>query len=66
MGYANKSQLENIARGLAEKTNNALANKQNTIIFDSLPTDNSNNAVTSGGVKQYVDNLILSAINNSY
>ena len=35
-----------------------LAAKQNTLTFDSTPTDNSVNPVTSGGVKAYVDGKI--------
>lgn len=30
-------------------------NKQNNLTFDNTPTDGSNNPVTSGGVKSYVD-----------
>ena len=34
----------------------ALVNrKQDALTFDSTPTDNSTNPVTSGGVKAYVD-----------
>ena len=34
----------------------AYANKQDTLTFDSTPTANSTNPVTSGGIKTYVDN----------
>lgn len=33
-----------------------LAGKQNTLTFDSTPTANSSNPVTSAGIKTYVDN----------
>ena len=32
-----------------------LADKQNTLTFDSTPTEGSNNPVTSAGIKKYVD-----------
>lgn len=35
--------------------NTALAGKQNTLTFDTTPTANSTNPVTSGGVKTYID-----------
>lgn len=37
-----------------------------TLSIDSEPTSDSNNLVTSGGVKQYVDNAIGTAIAASY
>lgn len=40
--------------------NTALDNKQDTLTFDSTPTANSTNPVTSGGIKTYID----TAINN--
>ena len=40
----------------ASTTAAALAGKQDTLIFDTIPTTNSTNPVTSGGVKAYVDN----------
>ena len=36
----------------------ALAGKQNTLTFDSAPTANSTNPVTSGGVKAAIDNKL--------
>lgn len=36
----------------------ALSGKQNALTFDSTPTENSTNPVTSGGVKAYVDGAI--------
>ena len=35
--------------------NTALAGKQDTLTFDTTPTANSTNPVTSGGIKTYVD-----------
>ncbi len=35
-----------------------LSGKQNTLTFDSIPTNGSSNPVTSGGVKSYVDEMI--------
>lgn len=35
-----------------------IASKQNTLTFDSTPTDGSTNPVTSGGIKTYIDGLI--------
>ena len=39
-----------------DQTDVLLAGKQDTLTFDSTPTANSTNPVTSGGIKTYVDN----------
>lgn len=39
-------------------------NKQNALTFDTTPTTNSISPVTSNGIKNYVDNVILQEINN--
>lgn len=39
-----------------------LSAKQNTLTFDSTPTANSSNPVTSDGVKKYVDSALASLI----
>lgn len=44
------------------KVNDELGDKQDTLTFDTTPTANSNNPVTSGGVKSYVDNAIQTSI----
>lgn len=56
-GYVTTSDLNT---ALADYTTTAdlttlLAGKQNTLTFDSTPTESSNNPVTSGGIKIYVD-----------
>ena len=40
----------------------ALADKQNALTFDSTPTAGSTNPVTSGGVKEAIDNHIVSIV----
>ena len=49
----------------AEETERALAGKQPMLTFDSTPTVNSTNPVTSGGVYQAIGNIgaILDSIN---
>lgn len=42
----------------ADKWNKYEESKQNTLTFDSEPTENSANPVTSKGIKTYVDNKI--------
>lgn len=37
---------------------NSVKNKQDTLIFDNQPTENSNNSVTSGSVYSYVSSLM--------
>lgn len=44
---------------------NALNSKQNTLTFDSVPTANSTNPVTSGGIKTYVDTAVTNSIQNA-
>lgn len=56
-GYVTTSDLNT---ALADYTTTAdlttlLAEKQNTLTFDNTPTASSNNPVTSGGIKTYVD-----------
>lgn len=36
----------------------ALAGKQTTLTFDTTPTEDSTNPVTSGGIKTYVDTIV--------
>jgi len=43
------------------EVDNLLAAKQDTLTFDSTPTANSTNPVTSGGIKSYVDSSTASA-----
>lgn len=40
------------------ETNTLLQNKQNTLTFDTTPTQNSTNPVTSGGIYTYVSNIV--------
>jgi hypothetical protein len=42
----------------ASELQNTLNGKQNSLTFDSAPTENSANPVYSGGIKSYVDNHI--------
>lgn len=46
------TEHENRLDGLDE----TIAEKQDTLTFDTTPTANSNNPVTSGGIKTYIDN----------
>lgn len=43
---------------LAEATVNALAEKQDTLTFDTTPTEGSTNPVTSGGVAECMTQVI--------
>ena len=57
-----QSEVDGLETALNAKANTAdvntsLAGKQNTLTFDSTPTANSTNPVTSGGVKAALDNL---------
>lgn len=47
------------------ETNTLLGGKQNTLTFDSTPTANSTNPVTSGGIKTYVDTAVTNSIQNA-
>jgi len=49
-----------LVKAKIEEVNTALANKQNRLTFDTTPTEYSNNPVTSGGIKTYVDNHSVS------
>ena len=46
---------EQIVNKVIEETTKRLKNKQSSLIFDNTPTENSNNLVTSDGVKKYID-----------
>lgn len=59
--------ISEIWASLGEKANSedvteALAGKQNVLTFDSTPTSGSTNPVTSGGVKEAIDEHIPAAI----
>ena len=43
----------------------ALSNKQDTLTFDDVPTENSNNPVKSGGVKSAIDAAVASAYHHA-
>lgn len=44
-----------------EETDNKLSQKQNTLIFDDVPTEGSSNPVTSDGIKTAVENALEKA-----
>lgn len=50
----NEQSLNNTLLDLQSEING----KQDTLTFDSTPTQNSTNPVTSGGIKSYVDNIV--------
>lgn len=52
--YYTKSEIDS----KVETINNSIATKQDTLTFDSTPTESSSNPVTSDGIKTYVDNSI--------
>jgi predicted nucleic acid-binding Zn-ribbon protein len=59
--------LQTNINNLKSYTDTQLATKQNTLTFDTTPTLDSINPVTSGGVKSYVDtadNTLQTNINN--
>lgn len=45
----------------AGEVNTALANKQEALTFDSIPTDGSTNPVTSGGIIQFLFDQVFGA-----
>lgn len=49
----------NALQGYINTLSNEVEGKQDTLTFDTTPTANSNNPVTSNGVKTYADNKIL-------
>lgn len=51
-----KSYIENIIADRIEQ-------KQDKLTFDTTPTENSTNPVTSNGVKAYVDQAISNIVN---
>lgn len=53
----------NSAHWVETSLSNELKNKQNTLTFDSTPTSNSTNPVTSGGVKSSFDEIDTSIDN---
>lgn len=57
-GIWNGSAIEDAYIASAEKWNGYEEKKQNKLTFDSEPTENSANPVTSKGIKTYVDNKI--------
>ena len=40
------------------ETDTLLSGKQNTLTFDNTPTANSDNPVTSKGIKTYIDGIV--------
>lgn len=57
-GVWNGSAIEDAYIASATKWNKYEKSKQNTLTFDSEPTENSANPVTSKGIKTYVDNQV--------
>lgn len=57
-GVWNGSAIEDAYIASATKWNKYEKSKQNTLTFDSEPTENSANPVTSKGIKTYVDNKV--------
>lgn len=60
-------EIDGLAAALAAKANaddvqTALEGKQNALTFDTTPTAGSTNPVTSGGVKEAIDNHIVSIV----
>lgn len=47
------------AAGITTEDINKWDGKQDALTFDNAPTDNSTNMVRSGGIKAYVDNMIV-------
>lgn len=70
-GAATKASQDSNGKVIADTyaTKTALSTKQEKLTFDTTPTENSTNPVTSNGVKAYVDQAIASIIdadNKSY
>lgn len=65
-GLTSEQVLEAFYRALHDLTDDQiialLAEKQNTLTFDNLPTSNSDNPVKSKGIKSYVDTAVSSVI----
>lgn len=51
------ADASNVHASLQNSINGLSTSKQDKLTFDSTPTSNSTNPVTSGGVKTYVDNI---------
>lgn len=62
-GYLIDASSVKVGEGLM--LDEALAEKQDTLTFDSAPTANSTNPVTSGGIKTYVDTAVTNSIQNA-
>nr|DAX03844.1 MAG TPA: L SHAPED TAIL FIBER PROTEIN [Caudoviricetes sp.] len=55
--YEKVADASNVHTSLQNSINSLSSSKQDKLAFDSTPTANSTNPVTSGGVKTYVDNI---------
>ena len=63
-GAATKASQDSNGNVIADTyaTKTALSTKQEKLTFDTTPTENSTNPVTSNGVKVYVDQAIASIV----
>lgn len=50
------------ARFVSDAEKNTWNLKQDALVFDELPTENSNNPVKSKGIKSYIDNNVVGSI----
>ena len=55
--YEKVADASNVHTSLQNSINSLSSSKQDKLTFDSTPTADSTNPVTSGGVKTYVDNI---------
>ena len=64
MKVPNEANVDTMLSKTKDYVDSGLNNKQDTLTFDNTPTTNSNNPVTSGGIKSYVDSAIQTSIVN--
>lgn len=53
---------DSVSLATAQDLSDGLADKQNTLTFDTTPTANSTNPVTSGGIRTAIDSAVAAAI----
>lgn len=64
VGLGNVDNTSDVNKPISTATQTALDSKQNTLTFDSAPTNSSTNPVTSGGVFTAINNITPTTVEN--
>ena len=62
--FIDKDNIETVLTKVKAYTDDKLQEKQDSLTFDTTPTLNSTNPVTSSGIKIYVDTVTPAVLTN--